>query len=312
MSTNSKYYTMWSFIVLALVQRRATAQIPSASCLPGTYDWLNNSLGQDPCQVATDLCHACRPIRHPSDCQLDQFSDEGDYYQNVERPVSCDCSTIEWMLLGACGACQGGATAVLPWSNWSSNCTDGVWFSELPVDVPATTRIPAWAYLNTTNGNYFHLSDISDFLNQPGDHPDSSASMPLATTSIAGSPSETATSPADDAKGNIVPPIVGGVVGGVGGLLIIFSGLLYWFKHRHSSLQTQASDPHMKAAKMTYMSSRLFLGSTKKLYDPNDPTTYPALEPGSVTPASQNFDDTETTQPPLVTKDRYNGLPEVA
>ncbi len=27
---------------------------------------LNNSLGQDPCQVATDLCHACRPIRRTS------------------------------------------------------------------------------------------------------------------------------------------------------------------------------------------------------------------------------------------------------
>ncbi|KAF9790650.1 hypothetical protein BJ322DRAFT_404530 [Thelephora terrestris] len=126
----------------------AWAQSPpeAASCNRG-WNWNQNSLGQDPCHVASMLQTACR---NGSDTNGPQ-SLNGSYYtppqEERSEDLKCECDTVTYSLIMACMTCQGGQS--YSWIEWAHECNT-THVAQYPFDIPNGTAIPRWAFYNIT------------------------------------------------------------------------------------------------------------------------------------------------------------------
>ncbi|KAI0088020.1 hypothetical protein BDY19DRAFT_951546 [Irpex rosettiformis] len=328
-------------LVLSAVTLQVYSQISAPACFPG-YEWLNNNISQNPCLVNTYLCRTCRPPSEYAACVIGPIQ-PGFEYINYEQPLYCDCSTVEWMLLGACGACQGGG--VSSWSTYQKNCTR-IYLSQIPTDIPVNTSIPAWAYLPISgHDDDFNITRIRDFV-ESGDHPDSSAVLPASTlisfsaivpssqttfSSFSGTSSKASLSSllssstsslssassaasSTNTASNIVPPIVGGIIGGIAGIAAIVGAFLYWFTRRKAAYRRR-----LEAQQAMVVSSQPEWKNESRVYNPNDPTTYPLVSSQSVTPVEGRFHHAQTpsiqssSSPKVQVGDiNYRGFPEVS
>ncbi|KAG0707649.1 hypothetical protein DFH29DRAFT_591619 [Suillus ampliporus] len=96
----------WSLMVVlaaaAIVPRDAFAQTSTVTCQPG-FDWMNNTLNQNPCTVAVYLASVCSG----GDFGVNPIP-VGTFYAAPTGPQAnaCECSTVTYSLISACGDCQ--------------------------------------------------------------------------------------------------------------------------------------------------------------------------------------------------------------
>jgi len=257
----------------------------------------------------------------------------------ISQANYCSCSSVVYNLVSACAACQNDVW--VPWSEWSSNCSTSVTtLGQWPLDIPAGTAVPAYAYINPViHGNTFNLTLAQNATGPQSTYfgtPTASINYHLSTSATSGTtPVVTATvsvvASAAAAKSTSTP--VGAIVGGViGGLVVLgLLGLLIFLLRRkntkyHSGLTAEPYTDHSGGqmgqtghgtadfATGYPTSPTIFNGSVpgpQKLYDPSDPTTFPG------SPASIGYQSTAAhtaSTYPLGSQDsagRYTGAAEI-
>ncbi|KAF8969855.1 hypothetical protein BDZ97DRAFT_1754280 [Flammula alnicola] len=181
-----------------------------ASCLP-FYNWTFNSEKKSPCDIASSLLAVCNNGSFPVDALPDSSHYLGPSLQNAN---ACQCNTVTYSLMSACGACQGQIYLPQPhyfsWSVWSANCAM-VYVDTYPEPIPSGVSVPGWAYLDVEANDDFDQTNAKNHANltESTAIPSSTSSAaktqtplstvkpsPLATTSsAASSPSNEASSP---------------------------------------------------------------------------------------------------------------------
>ncbi|KAJ3478587.1 hypothetical protein NLI96_g9652 [Meripilus lineatus] len=289
----------------------AEAQFTNVTCL-STTSWTYNSRGQNPCLIAAYLQGAC--LSDPS-WSVWTLSSKNVTYANptITQANECTCSSVVFSLLSACAYCQG--SNIPYWAEWTENClSSDISNGQYPHVLPGGTAVPAWAYLPVTetvwqSGQAQSLASTDAAESSAAGGPTPAVS-PGVSSSISSSSSASAsqtTAPASSKSSSNVGPIVGGVVGGVLGLAIIaviFFFLYRYFKNKES--QNRTVDPYSNGGSMGVApyptegknsvpppsSPREFnplLGNMNspppmmKVYDPEDPTTWPTFEPPTPT-----------------------------
>ncbi|KAF8163453.1 hypothetical protein B0H34DRAFT_795165 [Crassisporium funariophilum] len=285
-----------------------------ATCASG-FDWAFNTLGQSPCDVATELGGVCVGGQFSLQPLSAGFVYLGPSAVNAN---SCRCSSVYYSMLSACGACQN--RNFIRWSTYKTNCTT-VYAQIFPQPIPTGVRVPHYAYLDVETADTFNLT-----VAQNAGGTDSTA-IPSPTGTSGGS------TPGATKGGSKVNAgaIAGGVVGGIVGLAVI-AGLVFWLLRRRRQTSSPSSAQDHVLPSQTPMSYAGTGGTyaptsmTPKIYDPNDPTTYPSNDhsPAGYNPytpspdlhqqqpyVAPNFTGTtvQSTQPP--SRPHYTGAPEL-
>ncbi|KII88418.1 hypothetical protein PLICRDRAFT_41576 [Plicaturopsis crispa FD-325 SS-3] len=320
----------------------AAAQTSSVQCL-SNWAWAYNSRQQSPCLVAAYLVGQC----NGGTFNIDPLAVGTHYTGPTAADVTpCQCSTVTYSLISACGACQN--RTVETWSAWKTNCST-VYITALPdgINIPSGTSVPSWAYLDVTTTDNFSPAAAEADLSSPestGISSQSTATSPKSTA--AGSTaSSTATGLSDSTptasskKSSNTGAIAGGVVGGVVGAALI-AAIVAFFLIRRRRAQTAPSAAftggpnHLMSPppKAEYYADNNSLPpvtpfpppsetamSQPRLYDPSDPSTFPVPAPS---PSMQTGNSGYTgyngsgngyphsTASP-VPRGQYSGAPEV-
>ncbi|EJF62913.1 hypothetical protein BD309DRAFT_957603 [Dichomitus squalens] len=333
----------------------AVAQGTNAVCNSG-FDWMTNSKGQSPCLVSSYLFTPCSA---PAASWVYPLSPGFHYNTPLDDPSSatpCRCNTVLFSTIAACATCQGQEEFIVPWSTYQQNCST-VYIEQYPENIPVGTAVPAWAYLDITTNNTFNPVQAEAVAAQ--NVPESTASGTPSSTSngatLTAPPTETSSSDGapnsgsnsnsgTSSKKSNVGPIVGGVVGGIGGLALIGLVLFFILRHRRNARENQPTGPIDLTAGGDYGQYAQYgntygeaqyaekspgavpdsaqpLMSNAKLYDPNDPSTFPTVDPYATSAhASTGYPATEHTlinngpnQPSISANQNptYRGAPEL-
>ncbi|KAF8468656.1 hypothetical protein JB92DRAFT_3059041 [Gautieria morchelliformis] len=271
---------------------RMNAQVTSsATCVTDT--WTANQEGVSPCLVAAALQGACNAGRW----NINPLPIGSQYSGPLGGQSSkCQCSTVTFSMVSACGACQEGSIAT--WASWKTNCSSSdISISSFPITIPAGFTVPAWAYLNVTAKGIWDPTDALNSHNSSA--PDSSAVSATATATVTptsssslnstGVPAPNSNTSSSKSSTN-AGAIAGGVVGGVVGLALV--GLIAFFFWRRRRAAT--APPSAQFAGISTLTEKLGLTGPSpsyggfqtpalpmqtaplKLYDPSDPSTFPA------------------------------------
>ncbi|KAG2353712.1 hypothetical protein BDR07DRAFT_686728 [Suillus spraguei] len=328
---------VWSLVVVltaALVPEGAFAQISNVTCL-SSFGWMNNSIEQNPCLVTVYLQNPCG---NGSIYEINPLL-PGEYYEapSGAGATPCQCNTVTYSMISACSVCQNGS--YISWSSWSSSCTQ-IFIEEYPMDIPAATKVPNWAYLNLTDGQFDATVAQSN-----GDLPESTATGVPSTTTVIRSttlsaslttvytssslttttgPSETSSS----ARSN-VGAIAGGVVGGIAGAAVIIGLATWFFKRRRSSTKLSAGFSNVDGRSghtQSFYSNNITMSQMAQQprpYDPSDPATFPSDQttflvhphPTSIVTSSNNMVLNTSLPPPTFPQQsrpgQYTGVPQV-
>ncbi|PPQ89159.1 hypothetical protein CVT25_006531 [Psilocybe cyanescens] len=86
---------------------------------------------------------------------------QGQYYDPYHaKATPCMCNTVTYSLVSACGICQG--QTYLYWHQWVDVCdgaSTGVWLYKFPEPLPPDLDVPAWAYMDVTTTDFFHIDE---------------------------------------------------------------------------------------------------------------------------------------------------------
>lgn len=270
-----------------------------ATCTNTDYRWTFNTLSQSPCQMGEALGNVCTDDGD----FLIQYLPSGYMYSGLGSTyaTNCACNTVYYNVLSACAQCQGGSVDV--WDNWSKNCTTT--YSTFPNSIPDGSAIPHWAYLPLNNGTWDFASAETD---------NGAEATFTGTHSVSASASSTRTSSAHSASGSSsgsnggsssggkshAGAIAGGVIGGIALIALIGLGFFLWRRNKNKKVKStpEASflgpnmtgttyNAHEGFAPAPYDQHSTMSGAgPAKLYDPNDPSTFP----GAVgTPTNASF-----------------------
>ncbi|EGN95741.1 hypothetical protein SERLA73DRAFT_186929 [Serpula lacrymans var. lacrymans S7.3] len=292
-------FDLWPVAVVALqifsVVRKTSAQSSNVVCIP-SFDWASNSRGQNPCLVAAYLQAACNDGQFTVNALPNGTHYIGPDPTDVNQ---CQCSTVTYSMLSACGACQN--STWISWSSWSTNCTT-IFPQSFPTDIPSGTAVPNWAYLNVMASDDFNVTAAK----ADGDTPESTAtrvqstgsvasssptSSPAPTSSSGSSPGSTSGSPSSSHTN--AGAIAGGVVGGVVGVGLIAAAIGFFVVRSrrpklapsaayNESVAGSANKPRSDYTNSMYQVNP-FPGQSPmtppRLYDPSDPSTFPTSPP---------------------------------
>ncbi|EJD02472.1 uncharacterized protein FOMMEDRAFT_21188 [Fomitiporia mediterranea MF3/22] len=298
--------------------RGIQAQITSnATCLSNWAD-LYNSKGQSPCLVGAYLGGVCNGGQYDVGALED-----GQHYIGPTPLIAnpCLCSTVMFSVMGACSTCQN--ATIITWSSWSSSC-DTVYVATFPMDIPSDTAVPGWAYENVTVTGTFDVNQAlqdnspestATFVQQTNSGTRTSGTA----TGTATSPIGDNDGNSGEKKKTNTGAIAGGVVGGVVGLALI--ALLIFFlmrrnKNKNKGYANGGANVNLTGSTYGGYNNGLdmvhkdeyqpvpytpnaydgnvpvsggAMGSPpmaqqQKLYDPNDPSTFPTspAPPGSI------------------------------
>lgn len=239
------------------------AQSNDIAACPQGWEWNKNSLGQDPCAVATVLessgCRGGGPFDIPP---LNGSQNYRPPRASQDEELSCECNTVLYSLYMACGSCQGGVAVT--WLYWITHCSQ-VYVAQYPYDIPFGTAVPRWAFFNvTTLANQTYDDVVARSI---GRDPEALPMKSLSTstmrtsrststrktpqTSSLSSSSISSPTPTNDGPDGVTTrAIVGGVVGGVVPLLIT-AAVLFWCLRRQRKREAR---PH------SYMGSEYYTG----------------------------------------------------
>ncbi|KAI0352791.1 hypothetical protein OH77DRAFT_760679 [Trametes cingulata] len=286
-------------------------QETNATCMP-EYSWMSNSKGQSPCLVSSYLLTPC----------LSGTVLPGRHYSIAHNTTAdnCTCNTVFYSMLFACDVCQLGPTAdVIPWSLYSQGCSVPLGISLYPEAIPSTTEVPSWAQLDVTVNDTFNAmaaealalgnnSSSMPAASSSGQPRSSSRSTGLITASATGTQRPSSGNgegdiPNSSKKSSPVGAIVGGVVGGVIGVTAISATILWARRRRNVTRSSPAGSVDQttskgeqwgeEAAEAEAFPPPLVPGLNLKLYDPDDPSTYP-----NYTPLAEAALSHATTSPP--------------
>ncbi|KAH7908771.1 hypothetical protein BJ138DRAFT_1115562 [Hygrophoropsis aurantiaca] len=309
----SSLYPPFFTVAILLASLQAAAGQGVATCQVSTgYQWANNDKGQDPCSVAQFLF-----APNPGPCNTNDItfppiaSTTGNtsYYQgpNINTANACLCNTVIYSLASACGLCQGGTLE--SWSQWTSACPAGqILLQQWPSTVPSNTEIPLWAYLATSGGQWDSVDSKTNATAVTA--AESSSSVAAASkTSSAAAASQTGSTSSKKSSSD-TGAIAGGVVGGVVAVAIIgFLGVYFWRRRSRPAVNPLA--PRISAYSTDYGDKPYSVPDSQptftKLYDPNDPSTFPR----SPAPLSQNTESSNGISEAIAGRGQYHGAPEV-
>jgi len=322
-----------------------------------TWGWTFNSLGQNACTIAAYLMASC----YGGAFSIASLAPGGQYVGPTATDVGsqCKCTTVAYSLISACDACQGANW--VDWSNFTIHCSVVEPPSSFPYPVPSGTRVPAWALLDITSypnktwdsSKAFAVGDTPELA--PGAAISSSSSTSSGTTSSRTVPNPSATSenpssplsssssspspsPASHSSSSNVGAIAGGAAGGVAAIAIAGFAVFFYRSRRSPkgpSYTTAASNspqqqPFMGKLGQSMLDDGAISPSpstpvtSMRLYDPNDPTTFPGYQPPEmlIPPGPVPFSPytgggggggggAENTLANMQTAHGYHGLPTV-
>ncbi|KAH9047436.1 hypothetical protein EDB83DRAFT_1461423 [Lactarius deliciosus] len=229
--TRRKMRTSKSLLVacLPIFAGLASAQLVYPNCTAG-WEWSYNSLGQNPCNVAAYLEATCGTGRS--------------LYRgpNAGQSNLCECNTVVYSLVSACGACQG-SSEWIQWSQWYINCTTVSTDGTYPNSIPAGTRIPRWAYLEVSAADTWNATAAQS----AGDTPEGTATTVSSTSSTSVPSASTSSSSSSNKSSSSTGAIAGGVVGGVVGATVLV-GLIIWYTRRRQWRAVARPSPFMTDA----------------------------------------------------------------
>jgi hypothetical protein len=224
----------------------------------------------------------------------------------ADKGNTCKCNTVVYNLISACDACQGEPWT--PYSQWSYNCTSVATPGTFPNVVPAGTRVPKWAYIDTSIGNNWNISTAQ----AAGDSPEvtgtasivpiltaSQSTLTVSTTGSGSSPTSTSHSSSN----------AGAIAGGIVGAFIVaalIAGTVAWFVIRRRRARSAPSTTYMSGQLGVETGQQAPYPLTQRLYDPSDPTTYPSK---MYLPASEEHTSSSSHFPS--NDGGYVGLPEI-
>ncbi|PAV24055.1 hypothetical protein PNOK_0112300 [Pyrrhoderma noxium] len=298
-----------AFIALALISfDAAQAQITSnATCL-SSWSGLYNSKGQSPCLVAAYLAGACTGGEYDVNAL-----NAGEHYigPSSSTATNCLCSSVLYNVMGGCSTCQNGT--IITWSNWDSACPQ-IYLKVFPEEIPEDTAVPGWAYEDPADTN--NVFNPTSALADSSPESTGTLVQETRTASGSGSSSTSTNSSSSAAGGSSkskAGAIAGGVVGGIAGVSLL--GLLVFFLIRRSKKSkankttvanvgsagadlnggngypgSNVNSPLMAQHDISYSplshSQQGYDSSlaattggampTPRLYDPNDPSTFPS------------------------------------
>ncbi|KAI0250831.1 hypothetical protein BJV78DRAFT_1282904 [Lactifluus subvellereus] len=330
---------------LLLLSGIVVARIDAPACIQ-TWQWTFNSLGQNPCLVSAYLLATCS-----GGSSVIPPLDPGNWYSVFANDGNlCVCNTVAYSLLSACGACQQDTWTT--WSQYSLNCTNTMRpVSSFPNPVPSGTRVPQWALLDVTFENNWSISksfavgDSPELTPGMVISPSSASSTSPTPTPTPTTPSPTPTTPSPTSTTHSPTPTTpsptpthssssnvgataGGVIGGVAAIAVAGLAILFWLRRKRSQGSSTAfvvdgaPQPLMGEVRPpgsddgTYVPSSMpeTPATPRKLYDPNDPTTFPGFQGAGqlhtevpVAPYGGNTLTKVQTSPPQ----GYHGFPTV-
>ncbi|GAA5964383.1 hypothetical protein JCM3765_006397 [Sporobolomyces pararoseus] len=159
-------------------------------CYPA-FSSLDNSMYQNPCQIAHILFRVCdSPSSNRDDyplSALDQGRGQHHYpAPNQWQATECICSMAGYNLVQACAACQS-TTPILStsWNDWVSNCTmSNINFGKtFPYDIPSSTVLPNWVYANNNHGAFSMADTFGRINSNQSSWPFNPSSFSIATAS---------------------------------------------------------------------------------------------------------------------------------
>ncbi|KAI0637693.1 hypothetical protein C8Q77DRAFT_382687 [Trametes polyzona] len=314
----------------------AFAQSTTAVCLSG-YGWMNNGLGQNPCVVSSYLLAPCSGPAGGFIVGLSAPTHRYSWANPGPHGLSaCVCNTVLFSALYACAACQGAEVAAMPWATFITNCTESIpVIQAYPEALPNGTSVPSWAYLDVVSSGHLDINQAEKLANihQP-DATTSGSYVPAATSGSASadpSSSSSSASGASDTAGPTPPAssastasgekskpntsLIGGIVGGLAGAALIGVGVFFVIRRHRSQGSWGAKEsprvidhsPHMGqyVVAPTDIPTPGPFTPSMKLYDPDEPSTYPPTE---VMYESRSY--SSQTHQGHVAQGGYQGRPE--
>jgi len=290
--------TIASVVSLAVAQSPTPAQCNASA----GFDWAKNSLGQDPCTVASYMGGVCSsgvltiPALEPTQSYTGP--------PLAQAGNTCLCSTVYYSLLSACAACQ--ERSFSPWSTYDRNCTS-VYVGVFLGNIPSGTRVPHWAYDDVRILDTFDAKSAQTEINAP-------ESSGTAVPTQGGNTSPTVAAPASSKSK--AGAIAGGVIGGLVAVVLAIGAAIVIIRRRRNrtppsglvNLNPDGGSPTFHGPSPVY--------PAPKLYDPSDPSTFPPASPGTSMFTSytdpQPFASTIYSQEPSLHPNRaHPGVAEV-
>jgi len=310
----------FGFAVAIAAYAVAQSTEPIATCTNSSYAWTYNSLGQSPCVMTAWLggvCNAGVFNVPPLESGLVYLG------PTAGSANGCRCSSVFYSLISACALCQ--SEQYLRWTPYQENCTTA-YSTVFPYDIPNSTKIPHWAYLDVVPSDQFLPSAALAAVDDP-----ESTSVPTSTSASSSQSSTSSTSatpsssPISSSGSSNTGAIAGGVVGGIAGLAAI-AALVFWWTRRNrarpaSSLGDHMSGPMSESAvsptAISFNQTTPFgTAQSPKLYDPADPSTFPSSPAVSTTYTSQDYPNPNQQHPGTLYHSinqgpHYTGAPEL-
>ncbi|KAH9973128.1 hypothetical protein BGW80DRAFT_286726 [Lactifluus volemus] len=325
--------------ILSLFSAHVLAQVYSPDCTVSSWGWTFNSIDQNSCTVAAYLQATCNGGTYniPALPQGSSYAGPAAGTSNA-----CKCSSVVYSLLSACDACQGE-----PWLTWyaySINCTKEYPALYFPNPVPAQTRVPQWALIDVTvEGNWnssksLTVGDLPEVL--PGEMisdwtnvstfsvgPSSTATASSSSSISSSQQTVTSTSPSSSTgssggSSSNIGAIAGGAAGGVVAVSTAAFIVFFFLRRRRAqqpppgaTVYDGTPQPLMGQVQLPQPDERAFIPPSlptipttpMRLYDPNDPTTFPGYQ-GTV-PNMYSGSTVASMQPSR--RLGYQGLPTV-
>ncbi|KAH8989176.1 hypothetical protein EDB86DRAFT_2944299 [Lactarius hatsudake] len=299
-----------AFLSYLLIIGPTRAQVSAPNCTDSTFAWSYNSLQQNPCWVSAYLEATCNNGLFSVPPLPPGRSYAGPSTGDIDKNNICQCNTVVYNLISACDACQG--SGWISYFAWSFNCTTKVTPGTFPNPVPAGTRVPKWAYIDSYTGDSWNISAAQ----LTGDSPEVTGTVSIVptrfsqstltpTSSVSRSGSLSTSAPTPHSRSN-TGAIAGGVVGGIVGAALI-AGIWSWFAIRQRRARS-APYPDFQGGKREHQPPYSLAEGAPKVYDPSDPTTYPSKVYLPLAMSNQRFGSASHLQP---NNCGYRGLPEV-
>ncbi|KAI0754394.1 hypothetical protein C8Q80DRAFT_1138831 [Daedaleopsis nitida] len=288
--------TLIATFVYNLVQASfSQGQTTKVVCRKG-YEWMSNSLQQNPCWVTAWLWVPCYGTGNNS--EVDALK-PGWFYDGPEdkdpfESTPCDCNTVLYSTYAACAICQG--AEIDPWPIYRTNCTQ-IYNGSYPEPVPGGTAIPAWAFLDVIQNSTFNVDaaqalaaqNVPDFMGNKTSVPLSANTSALAS-SITAANTDPSSSPSAgsapvgatlETHGSDVGAVAGAAVGGTIGVLLTAALIIFVIvRHRRRTNRSRSdssscSDTTVASTENVFSPTSTKSAKSNMLYNVNDPRTFP-------------------------------------